>query len=210
MRASVRTPGLFPSSVERAFNELALFTIDSNLMVSATTLLLAARLDRTSIVFRTLRLTGLIAIIITGIIYHVVLAPTLELVDVENPGNLLVHTIVPLLAVVGWLVFGPRGQTCRRVACLSVILPCCWLAFTLLRGAVIQWYPYRFVDVNALGYAKVILNCFWVSLLTCGLTLSAFVLDSCLLRWPMSSRSQIGPEFEALDRAGRPEDLDSS
>jgi hypothetical protein len=46
-----------------------------------------------------------------------------------------------------------------------VLYPFCWLVFTLIRGAVISWYPYPFIDVTQLGYGKTILNCFWVSLL---------------------------------------------
>jgi hypothetical protein len=97
---------------------------------------------------------------------------------VHQLGNQLVHTVVPLLTVLGWLIFGPRGQTSRRVAWLSLLFPFCWLVFTLIRGAVIHWYPYPFIDVSAIGYGKAILNTFWVSLLLLGLAAGATALDS--------------------------------
>jgi hypothetical protein len=105
-------------------------------------------------------------------------------------GNQLVHTVVPLLTVLGWLIFGPRGQTSRRVAWPSLLFPLCWLAFTLIRGAVIHWYPYPFIDVSAIGYAKAVLNAFWVSLLLLGLAAGATALDS-----------RLGPRRESGDLA---------
>ncbi len=177
MVSAVQTPGHFHSGVERAFNSFAFFTIQSNLIVGATTALLAIRLDRASTVFRTFRLIGLVAITVTGIVYHVALASLLNLAGLHQLANQLVHTVVPLLAVTGWLLAGPRAQTCARVAWLTVLYPVCWLAFTLIRGAVINWYPYPFIDVTKIGYGKTITNCIWVALLFLGLAAGATVLD---------------------------------
>ena len=90
--------------------------------------------------------------------------------------------MVPLLAVLGWLIFGPRGLTSRRVAWLSLLFPACWMAFTLIRGAVIHLYPYPFIDVSVIGYGKAILNAFWFALLLLGLAAGATALDSRLGR----------------------------
>jgi len=54
----------------------------------------------------------------------------------------------------------------------------CWMAFTLIRGAVIHWYPYPFINVAAIGYAKAALNAFWVALLLLGLAAGATALDA--------------------------------
>ena len=47
-----------------------------------------------------------------------------------------------------------REMTSRRVMWLSVLFPVAWLVFTLIRGAIVDFYPYPFVDVIRLGYAK--------------------------------------------------------
>ncbi|HEY4854026.1 MAG TPA: Pr6Pr family membrane protein [Streptosporangiaceae bacterium] len=192
---AVQTPGRFHSGVERAFNTFAFFTVQSNLIVGATTLLLAVKLDRSSTVFRTFRLIGLVAITITGIVYHVALARLLDLEGWHQLGDQLVHTVVPVLAVVGWLMFGPRRLTSARIAWLSVLFPFCWIAFTLVRGAVIDWYPYPFIDVTKLGYGKVILNCFWISLLLFGLAAGATAIDQRL------GRGATDPEHARLSNA---------
>lgn len=179
---ATQTAGHFHTAFARGFNTFAFFTVLSNLIVAATTLLLALRQDHTTTVFKTFRLIGLVAITITGIVYHVALSSFFDLDGVHQLGNQLVHTIVPLLAVIGWVAFGPRGLTSARIAGLSLLFPFAWLVFTLIRGAVIHWYPYPFLDVGAIGYGKTILNSFWVLLLLLGVAAGATALDSRLGR----------------------------
>lgn len=47
----------------------------------------------------------------------------------------------------------------------------------MIRGAILHWYPYPFIDVNTIGYGKAILNCFWVALLLFGLGAGFTVVD---------------------------------
>ena len=197
--SAVHSQGHFPTGTERGFNTFAFFTIQANLLVGATTLLLAIRLDRSSLLFGMFRLIGLVAITVTGIVYHVALSGLLTLAGYHQLANQLVHTVVPILAVVGWLLAGPRGQATAKAAWLSPIYPLAWLAFTLIRGAVIHWYPYPFVDVTRLGYGKTVLNCFWVSLLFLGIAAGAAALDRRLRpRTPAVAGSGTG----SADRAG--------
>jgi hypothetical protein len=175
--AKPRDPHLFHASVERAFNVFAYFTIQSNLLIGGTTVLLVLRLERGSTVFRAFRMAGLLGIVVTGIVYHVALARLLELDSWALFGDQLVHTVVPILAVVGWLLFGPRRSTSARIALWALIFPAAWIAFTVIRGAIIHWYPYPFIDVTQIGYGKAILNGFWVLLLLLGLAMGVNALD---------------------------------
>ena len=131
--------GHFHPAAARAANELAFFTIWSNLLVGLGMLLLAVRLDRSSTAFAVLRLSGLVAIIFTGVATGVgfEFAQMHHLKGWGAVWNVLLHTVVPVVAVVGWLLIGPRRIVSRRVAWLSVIFPVCYLAFTLIRGAIV-------------------------------------------------------------------------
>ena len=142
------TTGHFRNPVERAFNTLTFFTVQSNLIVGATSLALAVDQRRSSTAFKILRLIGLVAITVTGIVYHVAIARLLDLDGWALAGDQLVHTVVPIMAIVGWLLFGPRGWATAAVARMSLTFPVLWLAFTLVRGAVVHWYPYHFIDVS--------------------------------------------------------------
>ncbi len=180
--AANHTGGHFHPAVARAANTFAFFTIQSNLLVGVATLLLARHLDRSSTVFAILRLSGLVAIVVTGLVFHAVLAQTLDLRSWDAVGNELVHTVVPVMAVVGWLLLGPRRLVSPRIAWCSLIFPVCWLTFTLIRGAIAHWYPYPFIDVTQLGYGRATVNCVWVALLMLGLAAGATVLDDRLGR----------------------------
>lgn len=175
--AAHNTAGHFTTGTERAFNTFAFFTVQSNLLVGVAALLLVLRSDRTDTAFKVLRLTGLVAIAVTGVVYHVVLARLLELESWDLVGDQLVHTVVPVLAVAGWLLFGPHRLFSARIARLSLIFPVCWLIFTLVRGAIVTWYPYTFIDVAKIGYGKAIVNCLWVALLFFALAAGAVSVD---------------------------------
>jgi hypothetical protein len=97
---------------------------------------------------------------ITGLVYHLVLTNPASGFAVgpvqrdlpEAIGNQLLHTVVPLLAVLDWLLFDERGRFRWRYALYWLAFPLGYLAFALLRGLVVDRYPYPFINVNDLGY----------------------------------------------------------
>jgi hypothetical protein len=113
---------------------------------------------------------------ITGLVYHLVLAnpasgfamvqPERDLVAAA--GNQFLHTVVPLLAVLDWLLFDTRGRYRWRYALYWLAFPLGYLGFALVRGLIVDAYPYPFVDVGALGYDGVAMTAplfafaFWV------------------------------------------------
>lgn len=171
--------GQFGSPVVATFNIFAYFTIQSNVIVGIISTLLALRPDRaaprrpdgapsgrpdgisserSATLFRVFRLDGLVMIVITAIIYHTLLAGLVDLHGWSSFDNQLVHTVVPILAILGWLLFGPRRLITWRTLGLSVVYPILWVVFTLVRGAIGHWYPYPFIDAGQLGYGRVTLN----------------------------------------------------
>jgi hypothetical protein len=115
-------------------------------------------------------------VVITGLVYHLVLtnpASGFAVGPVERSlpeaiGNQLLHTVVPLLAVLDWLLFDERGRFRWRHALYWLAFPLGYLAFALVRGLVVDKYPYPFINVNELGYAGVSVSslvfavAFWV------------------------------------------------
>jgi len=176
------TRGFFDTPLVRALNVFAFFTVLSNLIVGATSLLLALDPRRPSLSFDVLRLTGVVAIAITGVVYHAVLRGLDDLVGWALVADLILHTLVPVMAVVGWLVWGPRDRANRRVVGLTVVFPVCWFMFTIIRGEVVGFYPYPFIDVADLGYARVMLNCVVVAALYLAVGAGAAWLDTTLIR----------------------------
>jgi len=180
--AATNTGGFFTTASARVFNVFCFFTIQSNLIVGITCLLLAIDPRRTSTTFDTFRLIGIVAIVITGIVYHAALRGLFDLESWALVGDVVAHTVVPILAVVTWLAFGPRGRTSRRIMWLTLLFPLAWFVFTLVRGPITDFYPYPFVDVSRLGYAKVLLNAFWLALFYLGVAAGVVALDGWLTK----------------------------
>lgn len=196
------TAGHFPTAAGRVFNVFCFFTVQSNLIVAATSLLLAIDPRRTSTVFRVFRLTGIVAITVTGIVFHAVLRALLDLEGWALVVDNVLHTAVPIMAVAGWLVFGPRGQTSSRVARLAVLFPVAWMAFALIRGEIVDYYPYPFIDVGRIGYARVAVNAVWVALLYLGMAFGYAALDGWLTRLRAATGSgDADPRIEPAMRA---------
>jgi len=180
--AANATGGYFTTTLGRIFNVFCFFTIQSNLIVGITSLVLALDPRRTSTAFDTFRFIGIVAIVITGIVYHSAIRDLMEVQSWALVADRLVHTVVPVLAVATWLIHGPRGRATRRVMWLSLLFPVAWFAFTLIRGPIADFYPYPFVDVTRLGYADVLLNASWVGVIYLGVAAGAVALDGWLTK----------------------------
>jgi hypothetical protein len=172
----------FTSPLTRGLNVFAYFTILSNLLVGITSLRLAWTGDRGGVVLWALRHAGLVAITITGFGFHVLLAHHFDLRGWAQVANVLLHSIVPAVAVLGWLLFGPRRCTSWPVVGLSLLYVPLYVGCTMTRGAIIRWYPYSFLDVDALGYERVAGAIVVLSLLFAGFAAGYHSLDARLDR----------------------------
>ena len=95
-------------------------------------------------------------IVVVGVVYHVLLAPHWKPEGLLYGVNLVLHYVMPVAFVLDWLWFTPKGR-------LRWIDPVKWLAFpmvyggwTLVHGLATHWWPYGFVDVDALGLGRVV------------------------------------------------------
>jgi hypothetical protein len=130
------------------------FTIDSNLLAAALFLILAVRRGRRSAGFEMARGVGVICMTVTGIVFSVLLAGTD--VDTAIPWvNDVVHSVMPIVVAVDWLLDPPRMQLTYRQGLTWVIYPAIWLAYTLVKGPIVDKYPYPFLDPANGGYGTV-------------------------------------------------------
>jgi len=156
------------------------FTILSNIVVGVTTLLLAIKLDRTSTVFRAFRIFGLIAIIITFLVVNLYLNRFYTPTGWHLVLNDIVHVSVPILATLGWLVFGPRIPFRMKYVWWALSIGVAWLVVTFAHGAIIRWYPYPFLDVDRIGVVKSLVNSAGILVIGFGMAVGILALDKVL------------------------------
>ena len=166
-----------PALGTRLVRFISYFTILTNLLVALTTTTLALGQDRFPTWWKVLRLNAVVGITVTGLVHWFLLRPLLDLGGADYVADKLLHVVVPLLALIGWAVFGPRRRADRRLLLASLVYPVGWLVYTLVSGAVAGWYPYPFLDVGLQGYPRALLACAGVAVLLLALTQAAIALD---------------------------------
>ena len=109
--------------------------------------------------FSASRLAGLLlSIVMVGAVYHLVLA------GLWNPQGLAwwtqqgLHTAMPLGFAAWWLAFAPKDVRMGDIP-QWLIWPVAYCAYALIRGAATGFWPYPFVNVAAIGWPRVALNC---------------------------------------------------
>jgi uncharacterized membrane protein len=143
----------------RIVRVFSFFTIQSNVLVGIVSAQLAMRPDRDGPVWRVARLDALVGITVTGIVYSTVLARIHEPKGWQQVStNAAFHYVVPVMAVLGWLLLGPRPRIDWSVVRWALVWPLLWGAYTVVHGEASGWYPYPFVDVATHGYARVVSN----------------------------------------------------
>jgi hypothetical protein len=158
----------------RLWNLVSYFTIWSNILVTVVAFLLWRDPNRDGPYFRVFRMAGLTMITVTGVVYGLVLAATWSPTGWTLVADRLLHYAMPSLAVIGFLVFGPRPRFDQIVLWCSALVPLVWGVYTFVRcpfitltenGESRDWYPYPFIDVGEIGYARAIVNVLGVTLL---------------------------------------------
>ena len=171
-----------PGLATRLLRFVSYFTVQSNALVLATTWVLVSRPSYDGRLWRIARADAIAGIGVTGVVHWFFLRPILDLHGWAYATDKLLHVVVPLLAVAGWLMFGPRRRIGWATVLPALVWPAVWLAYTLVMGALTSWYPYPFLDVTKLGYGTVLVTSLGVAV-SLVLVLSALVLlDSRLHR----------------------------
>lgn len=109
-----------------------------------------------------LRGAAVVYMLTTGIVYAVLLAGH----HVPYPWvNTILHRIMPVAVALDWAIDPPRVRLQLRQTLLWMSFPLVYVAYTLIRGAIVNWYPYFFVDPNRHGgYLLVAGDCLAVAL----------------------------------------------
>ncbi len=142
-------------------NFFSYFTIQSNLIAIAALVLPAvAALAAQSADprrFDMLRGGAVVYMTVTGVVYGLLLSGT----DVDTAlswVNDVVHRLMPIVIVIDWLLDPPVVRIELRRSLVWVLYPVAWIAYTMVRGALVTWYPYPFLDPAPNGYGPVLVT----------------------------------------------------
>ena len=102
--------------------------------------------------------------------YHLLLQ------DVWNPQGFqyvvdrFLHLINPLYFLAYWLIFEAKKTHKWHIVPQSLVVPLIYFSYVLFYGEIFKKYPYPFLDINELGYLKVIITALILGVGLCATT----------------------------------------
>ena len=101
------------------------------------------------------RLTMAASMVIVGVIYNLLLTDSVDKRDIGYDWpvlpNLVLHTYMPILVFLEWLIVRTAVPLKLKSVFWVLVYPLTWLAFSIVRGLVTNWYPYYFINPNDAG-----------------------------------------------------------
>ena len=147
-----------PETIIRFFS---FYTILTNILVAfCFTVLLVKPNSRSGIFFSqpSVLIATTIYIFVVGLIYNLILRQIWSPACLQRLADELLHVVIPLLFILYWYLFAPKGGLGWKNAFPWLLYPFFYAVFVLLRGASSGFYPYPFINANILGFKKVLLN----------------------------------------------------
>jgi hypothetical protein len=169
-------PGLIGSTV----NFFSYFTILAN-TVAAFALLMpliapdswAGRfLSRPSV-----RTALAVYLIVVGLTYFLFLRHIGNDQGWERVADQMMHYATPVLFVIDWLAFVPKGRVPLTMIGTSLVIPILYGIWMTVHGALTNWYPYPFFDASKLGYQETSVNMAIFVGVFIGIALTLIVID---------------------------------
>ncbi len=159
------------------------YTVQSNLLAMLTALVMlffevrCRRGGEIPAAAEFLRLLSAVAITLTFLVFSLMLTPKM-LADGEgayltSPGNLFVHNLVPICAILDWCLFG-SARKLRRGSALCGLAPAfayiCFVYVCVVNGITFsgKTVPYFFFDYQTYGWLRIgggLGVVYWVALL---------------------------------------------
>jgi len=194
----VKSLSLAPDPAAFVVNFFSFFTILSNLL-GAIVLVVAAwyafRGRDDSPGFALVRACATAYLATTLVVFNLLLRDlALDQAATVPWSNEILHVWAPLYVLLDW-VFAPgrRPVPWRRLWTVA-IFPLAWAVYTMIRGAIVGWYPYPFLDPAVrpgVGYDGVLV--YVVAIAAFILLVGAGVIAISRTSWPYGRRSDESP-----------------
>lgn len=143
-------------------NFLSYFTNLSNIFAAVVLLAGAYHVlhtSKTAISWELVRGAATLCMAIVGIVYFVLLRHE-DLGSLLPWVNAVVHYVMPVIVVADWLLAPPKMRLRVKHLLLWLVFPAIYVTYSLVRGAIVGWYPYPFINPAKVdGYLGVTVYC---------------------------------------------------
>lgn len=153
------TPGMGVG--ELTLNFFSYFTILTNVLMTLAMLIPAALPDTSvgrALAGPRLRSGVTLYAAVVGLVYHFLLHATWDPQGWLLLVNILLHYVMPAAMVLDWLMFTPKGRLGASDAPRWLAFPLLYGGWTLIHGLTSGWWPYWFINLDALGTIRAAIN----------------------------------------------------
>lgn len=141
-------------------NFFSYFTIESNILLAAILAVscFTTTKDDGSEQLEALRGAATVYIVTTGLVYFLLLRGLEESLQTPNPwANVVLHYIMPIGGLLDWVLNPPIKRMTWKQIVTWFIFPLLYVTYSLVRGPIVDWYPYPFLDPRVGGYGNVLM-----------------------------------------------------
>jgi len=142
----------------KPWNFFSFFTIQANTLAVAILILSALALAggdrgrRVSI----LRGANTLYMVVVGVVFSLLLAGLENTEFTAVPwDNIVLHYVMPVAVALDWIADRHRTRITFREASVWLAFPLAYLVYSLVRGPIVDWYPYPFLNADQHGYLSV-------------------------------------------------------
>jgi DMSO reductase anchor subunit len=155
------------------------FTVDCLVILTASTGFLAFGVWHDRRIVRDLRFVAVTSMTAMTVVYATMVRGAAGTQSwAEFSRHAAPHYLLPTICVGGWALFGPRGWVDRRSVAWAILWPVGWCCAAFVRGGLTGYYPYRFMDLNAIGYVRTTINLLAVLGIVSATAAAGLALDS--------------------------------
>ena len=127
--------------------------------------------------------------IVSGIVFGII---TLEAVARGFPmlvpwSSDVLHYVLPVYALVDWLAAPGRPRPRWATLRLILIFPLIWVVYTIIRGSLVGWFPYFFLDPTQVSPVEATIYCFFAALIIVIVGATVIVLGRVIRPFPDNS-----------------------
>jgi len=140
---------------------ISFFTVTTNILVAIcfTVLWLFPNSNIGRFFSKSTTITAVtVYIMVVGLIYNFLLRGLVLQSGWAKVADELLHVVTPFLVLIFWMFYANKSGLKYSNALKWLIYPMGYIIFIVIRGYLINQYPYPFINVAELGYPKAILN----------------------------------------------------
>ena len=205
----VQSWSMVPDRLAFVVNFFSFFTILSNAL-TAIVLLVGAGYAFTRAAdpdwYTLVRACAVTYMATTFVVYNLLLREiSLDQATTVPWSNEILHVWAPLYVVADWVLAPGRRRVGWRRLWTIAIFPIAWAAYTMIRGAIVGWYPYPFLNPGiepGVGYGGVLV--YVIAIAAFILLMGAGVLALSRTPWPHASDHATPPTGVADLEGARP------